>query len=86
MGVHWRQILVLGLIHVYLCSSRSNDLRQLLMIDGPRYAWKTDIGTGFICGSILDLVFPLCSLCPLWLIAVDPIGVYRRSSAANSCS
>ena len=29
-------------------------------------------------------VFPLCSLCSLWLNDLDLIGVYRRPSAANS--
>jgi hypothetical protein len=28
-------------------------------------------------------LFPLCSLCSLWLIALDLIGVYRRPSAAK---
>ena len=30
---------------------RSNDLRKLLKIDGPRHDWTTDTGTGFIGGE-----------------------------------
>jgi len=36
--------------------------------------------------SCLSRPCSLCALSPLWLIVFDLIGVYRRSSAANSCS
>jgi hypothetical protein len=44
--------MILEVIGVHRRSSRSNDLRKLLLIDGPRHDWKTDIGTGFIGGFI----------------------------------
>jgi hypothetical protein len=52
----WLKPFGVELICVHRRSSRSNDLRKLLMIDDPRHDWKTDIGTGFI-GGFIQVVF-----------------------------